>query len=626
MCGIVGIIKYKEQIETERIKRMLNLISHRGPDNYNIFENGKVHLGHCRLSIIDFSQKANQPMNYKDEIIITYNGEIYNFQELRKILEKKGYKFKSRCDTEVLLLGYSCWGEKVIDKIKGFFSFAIWDKKKQIIFCARDPFGKKPFYYHSNKNGVTFASGINSLIEGIGFKPKIDYKQISSYLLKGYFEAGFSIYENIHTLKAGHFLRIDIEKKYLKTGSYCTPKFNLKNNDNINYEEACKKSEELIKKAIKKRLISDAPLGTLLSGGVDSSLITLMANEISLKPINAFTIAFREKKFDESVYAKKLVEGSNIRHKINYASDVNLFSVLSKMVQIYEEPFGDYSCMPTYQVFGSVKKHLRVVLTGDGGDEVFGGYIGANVYLLRKLAQPFFKYFSFLFYKWPEILLSSKYRLLRQISYAGIAMRFDGADLFYSLFHASWTAKQRKYFMRKEGWTKTGKNEIEKKMRLKYKKSGKTDMEKYLNLNLERLTELFLTKIDRASMANSVEARCPMLDIDLFDFVSKLPEKILFHNKIRKSIPKDILTKNTNKKFAYRRKMGFTPPLSCWLRDKKNIKQIEKTLLRPNGIIYELFEPNKIKLILKKHKSGHDCAGKIWKLLFLDEWHKQNFS
>lgn len=604
---------------------MLDFIGHRGPDHKGTFQDKNICLGHCRLSIIDLSSNANQPMVCKDRAVIVHNGEIYNFMGLRKELEAEGYVFKSHCDTEVLLFGYVQWGEDIINKIKGFFSFAIWDIGKQMLFCARDPFGKKPFYYYWDKQRFIFASEIEALVKGIGFRPKINYEGISSYLLKGYFEPGFSVYKNIHTLKAGHFLRLDIDKGSLEINPYCIPTFHL-GEINIGYEEACNESEKLLKEAVKRRLTSDVPLGTLLSGGVDSSLVTLSASENSAEPINAFTISFREKEFDESKYAKEVVEGSQINHKIISVSDIDLISLLSKMVQVYGEPFGDYSCLPTYQVFEAVKTYLKVVMTGDGGDEVFGGYIGVEMYLLRKALQPCLKYFSFLSSGWTEMFLCSRYRLFRQLAHASLAVHFEGIDAFYSLYRDSWTQRQRKHFMRKEGWIKTGEDEVEKALRLKYKNAGSTDMERYLNLMLERQTELFLVKTDRASMAHSIEVRCSMLDIDLFNFVSKLPEKILFHDKIRKSILKTILARKMRKQFVYRRKMGFTPPLSRWLREKNISQWAESKLLNPKGIIYELFEAKGIRQIIREHQRGYNHTARLWKLLFLEEWfEKKNY-
>lgn len=624
MCGIVGIVEINRKPEIKKLDSMLNFVSHRGPDNRDIFRDKDICLGHCRLSIIDLSPNANQPMIYKNKAVIVYDGEIYNFMELRRDLQEAGYEFKSNSDTEVLLLGYIHWGESIINRIKGFFSFAIWDIERQMLFCARDPFGKKPFCYYWNKGKFVFASEVEAVIKGIDFRPEPNYEGLSHYLLKGYFEPGFSAYKNIYTLKAGHILRLDVRKKKLETKPYFVPRFSS-DEINISYKQALGEVESLMEKAVKRRLIADVPLGTLLSGGVDSSLVTLFASKNSRKPINAFTISFKEKNFDESSYAIEVARDFNINHTIRNVHDTHLISFLPTIVQVYGEPFGDYSSIPTYQVFEAVKPHLKVVLTGDGGDEAFGGYRGADMYMLREKIQPFFKYLSFLFYGWPDIFLCSKYGLLRQLSHMGLAMHFDGADAFYSLYRDSWTKLQRKHLMRKEGWTKTGKDEVERNFRLKYRNAGKTDMGRYLNLRLERLTEMFLVKVDRASMAHSTETRCPMLDIDLFNFISKLPEKVLFHNNIRKNIPKTILAHKMGKDFAYRKKMGFTPPLFSWLRDRNIAEWIKGKMLNPNGIVYELFDPRGINWMVEDHLKGHDHTTRLWKLLILEEWFEENF-
>jgi asparagine synthase (glutamine-hydrolysing) len=624
MCGIAGIADISAIPKTDKLNSMLGLIHHRGPDHTGIFQDKNICLGHCRLSIIDLSANANQPMVCTNKAAIVHNGEVYNFLELRKELEILGHVFKSNSDTEVLLLGYLQWGEDVVNKIKGFFSFAIWDIEKQILFCARDPFGKKPFYYYWDKKRFIFSSEIEALISGIGFRPAPNYEGFSHYLLKGYFEAGLSAYKNIYSLKAGHILRLETKTSHLESKPYCVPKFNLGEID-IDYESALDEGKKFIGEAVKSRLMADVPIGILLSGGVDSSLVAMFSSLNSQKTVEALTISFKEKQFDESSYAKQIAGNLGIKHRIINTSSINLSFFLTKLAQVYGEPFGDESAIPTYQAFEAAGAYAKVILTGDGADEVFGGYVGTDLYILRARMQPFFKYLSFLSYGWPEIFLCSKYRFSRQLAHLGTAMRFDGAEAFYSLYRDSWTKNQRQSAMRKEGWERIGANFIETKIRLAYLDSGKTDMERYLNLGLERLTGGFLVKTDRSSMAHSVEARCPMLDIDLFNFISRLPEKILFFNNTKKDIPKKILAQRVGKDFAYRRKMGFTPPISCWLRDKNISEWLKVKLLNPKGIVFELFEPDKIRSMIENHRKGYNHSSRLWKLLFLEEWFDKKF-
>lgn len=334
MCGIAGIIEVSKKPEVKRLDAMLNLISHRGPDNSGIFRDGNTSLGHCRLSIIDLSANANQPMVYKNKAAVVYNGEIYNFLELRKILQDKGYSFSSNSDTETLLLGYLHWGEDIVNRIKGFFSFAIWDMKKQLLFCARDPFGKKPFYYYSDREKFVFASEVEAVIKGIAVRPEPNYEGLSHYFLKGYFEPGHSAYKNIYTLKAGYVLSFDTKRRYLEAHPYFVPKFSL-DEVNISYEDVLQESERLMEQAVKRRLMADVPLGTLLSGCVDSSLATFFASQITAEPVSAFTISFKEKEFDELPYAEKAANNPNINHIIKNASDTDLISFLPRLVQVY---------------------------------------------------------------------------------------------------------------------------------------------------------------------------------------------------------------------------------------------------------------------------------------------------
>ena len=621
MCGIAGIVKKKHTGENiSHLKKMLKSISHRGPDDEGIFQKDEVILGHRRLSIIDLSFKAHQPMIYKNQASIVFNGEIYNYQNLKKELIQFGYKFSSNSDTEVLLIGYIHFGLDILNKIKGFFSFVIYDMIKNKLICARDPFGKKPFYYFENDEKFVFASEVNAVVSGLENSPEANYKGLSHYLLKGYYQPGFSGYDGIYTLKSGHFLEFNLKTKEKKITSYNSPSFSM-SDSKYSYEEVLDISDHLIKRSINDRLISDVPLGTLLSGGVDSSLITLFLAENSEKPVNAFTLSFKEKIFDETDFAKKVANHQNIEHIISSGDDIHLKNILPTIVSVYGEPFGDPSSLPTYQVFEAVKKELKVVLTGDGGDEVFGGYKSIIMYFLRNKFQPVLKNLSLLFNYWPEILLNSKISYLRQISHASISMRHNGSEPFYSLYRNAWTENFRKSAMRKESWRKIGGNDIEVNFIQKFQNSGQNDIERYLNLNLERLSESFLVKVDRASMANSVEVRCPLLDLNLFSFISKLPQNILLKNNIRKSIPKSLLSKVFDNKFVHRSKMGFTPPLTSWLRDKKTLKWVEKKLLSKESITYELFEPKYIKKMLLDHQSGYDNSTRIWYLLFLEEWH-----
>jgi asparagine synthase (glutamine-hydrolysing) len=623
MCGIAGVIQTSSSKDGgKKIDLMLELMENRGPDSMGIYKSGCVNLGHRRLSIVDLSNMGKQPMTFKNRAIIVFNGEIYNFKKIKKKLINKGYKFKSHSDTEVLLLGYVEFGKDILKMIDGFYSFCIFDIRNNKLFCARDPFGKKPFYYSLINNEFVFSSGIEPTIKASNIRPTVNYDGLSHYLLKGYYEPGLTAYNDILTLKAGCYLEFDIDSKVLEIHKFNIPVFDQGKID-IDADSSVELSENLLRKAVKNRLLSDVPLGILLSGGVDSSLIALLMAENTKEKINAFTISFEDEVFDESIYSKKIAEKLPINHVINKVGHVDLQLTLAKLVKVYGEPFGDTSTIPTYQVFKSVRKKSKVVLTGDGSDEVFGGYIGTDLYLFRDKFQHFFKHLSFLFMKWPEKLLNSKIGIMRKASHAAMALRIDGSDAFYSLYRGGWTKDMRKKCMRSDGFRKTKFDKPDGQLKLKYKMSGKNDMERYLNLNLERMTEGFLVKIDRASMDNSIEVRSPMLDLKMFDFIRKIPKNSLFIKGIRKGIPKKILERSMGKAFVNRRKMGFSPPLSNWLREEKVAEWMLNKLTNPGGIVYELFSPIEIKKLIDNHMDGYDHSTRLWYLLFLEEWHDQ---
>jgi asparagine synthase (glutamine-hydrolysing) len=282
MCAIAGFVTYVPfEDKRSRVEKMLTLLAHRGPDDEGLWEDDTVCLGHKRLAILDLSSAGHQPMGDRYGNVLVYNGEIYNFKELRDDLQNLGVHFHSRSDTEVLLHGYRIWGEEIIYKIKGFFAFAIWDAKRRILFCGRDPFGKKPFYYFWRNQQFIFASEIEALVAGLNFRPEPDSQGIAHYLLKGYFTPGRSVYKSIDMLKAGCSLRLDLKKGTLRQSPYWQPRFQLGRFSLRDFYKVTTRCEQLIGEAVRRRFQSDVPVGVLLSGGVDSSLIALISRTIS---------------------------------------------------------------------------------------------------------------------------------------------------------------------------------------------------------------------------------------------------------------------------------------------------------------------------------------------------------
>lgn len=626
MCGIAGIVACGPlEAKRSKVRRMLDLLAHRGPDDEGLYETAEVCLGHRRLAIIDLSPGGHQPMIDGHNALV-FNGEIYNHKELRRELEQRGVVFHSRCDTEVLLRGYRTWGEDVILKLKGMFAFALWDGERRRLFCARDPFGEKPFYFYWGNNRFVFASEVEAAVAGLDSRPELDYRGLPHYLLKGYFAPGRSVYETIDTLRPGHCLELDLNTGRLKQWSYWAGRFELGRTPAIGYKEAVRLSGEFISGAVQSRCESDVPAGALLSGGVDSSLVSLALAEFLQSQLRTFTATFAGNTLDESRFALQVASQVHSTHLEAEVKQASLPSLLPRLVEVYGEPFGDFSAIPTLSIFEAVKPHVKVVLTGDGGDELFAGYKDTRLFLFRAKFLPLLGAIGKLGGGILDSLIYSRWRRLREIGYAMIALGPDASAVFYSLHRDGWTLPWRKQFMRPEAWRCTGEDAVEREEALRFMAAGHTDLERYLNSRLECLSQGFLTKIDRASMAHSIEARCPLLDVDLFEWASGLSEAVLLPGGHPKGLLKDLLASRMGKHFVNRPKMGFTPPLRDWLRRRELSPWLEEHLTGKESFAVSLFPPENIQRLVNLHRDGQDHTGRLWNLLFLTEWHARMYS
>ena len=622
MCGLAGLVR-DSPVETQRksVKQMLHLMGHRGPDDEGVWQGDGVCLGHRRLSIIDLSPRGHQPMvDDSGHLALVYNGEIYNYLELRSELEREGCVFRSRSDTEVLLLGYRQWGKGVLKRLKGFFSFALWDARTKSLFCARDPLGKKPFYYCLTANRFVFASEVEALIGGLGSRPEIDFSQLSHYLWTGYFAPGTSIYKSVRVLRPGHALEVSRDLETVREWPHSEVRFSFDVGGSEDYKAFLMNCEGLFGRAVCRRLQSDVPVGVLLSGGVDSSLVAMVAAEQSQTPIRTFTASFRSAGFDEAPYADRVARHVSSIHSITEVGMEDVPAILPRLVEAYGEPFGDESALPCYSIFGAIKPPVKVVLTGDGGDEAFGGYKDAKLFLLRSKLDKLVGLGDWIHGGILASLLGSDSSLLRKLGYGGMALRNDGARAFCSLIRGGWTLEYRRRFFRREIWKRTGEGEVENEVRRRFSNSGGSDLERYLNMTLERLTQCYLVKIDRASMAHSIEARSPFLDGDLLDKATGSTPGLLFRGGANKPVLKDLLGRRIGEKFSRRPKMGFSPPLGDWLREPQSAAWVESRLTGKDSFAYQLVEPSRIRSLLQLQRRGEDHTGRLWKLLFLNEW------
>jgi len=371
MCGIVGIWDFQTYVDANTLKKMRDLLHHRGPDDKGIFIDGQIGLAHRRLSIIDLSKSGNQPMCNEDASVwITYNGEIYNFKEIRNKLEEKGHKFKSESDTEVIIHAYEEYGPKCLSLLNGMFAFAIWDSNKKQLFLARDRIGQKPLVCYKDDNKFIFASELKAILPYPEVDKEISNEAISHYLSFGYVPAPLCIFKNMFKLEPGHYAIVD------KTSNVAITQYwdiNLNNTVIRSEKQYCNEILEGLREATKKRMISDVPLGAFLSGGIDSSAVVAMMSELSDQPVRTFSIGFEEQEFDETKYARKISELFSTEHKEKIVK-MDAIQVMDDLVWHYNEPYADSSAIPTFYLSKMTRNYVTVALSGDAGDESFLGY------------------------------------------------------------------------------------------------------------------------------------------------------------------------------------------------------------------------------------------------------------
>ena len=612
MCGICGFLN-KKALPSEILWEMSNTLSHRGPDDKGIYisnnTTGNIGLGHRRLSIIDLTETGHQPMcNERGDIWIVFNGEIYNFQEIREELQKTGHKFKGKSDTEVILHSYEQWGEDCLQKFNGMFAFAIWDEKKRMFFIARDRVGIKPLYYYFKDGNFAFASELKSLLKYPLFEKELDKKSLYYYLLFQYVPSPHSIFEHTCKLLPGHYLILR-EGKKVEIKKYWDI-LEKRRIETKSMQEYIEEWEELLKSSVKYRLISDVPLGAFLSGGTDSSLVVALMTQLTDK-VETFTIGFEEKKYNEAPFAKRVATYLGTKHHELYFKEKELFPLIRELPKYYDEPFGDSSSLPTYLVSRLAKENgIEVILSGDGGDELFCGY---NRYIWMQRACRILFLPGIIREGFAPLLGKVPYLKLRRISQ--ILQYKDPLQIYLSIIDM-WSEK-----------------ELEKLMGENYSYEELPFFQVYKKINhlplLEKLPLLdfhtylpedILTKVDRASMAVSLEVRVPLLDYRIAEFVYSLPLDLRYRWGIRKYLLKKVLYKYLPAELFRRPKQGFGIPLDEWLRG--GVRPYLEEYLNTERIKKEgMFNSEFVEGLVKKHLSGkYNYQYPLWALLQFQLW------
>ncbi|HNW89052.1 MAG TPA: asparagine synthase (glutamine-hydrolyzing) [Bacteroidales bacterium] len=627
MCGISGIVAFNEsgQKFLNRISDAVASMQSRGPDNNGIYVNKNVAFGHNRLSVIDVSEAASQPFtDSTGRYTIVFNGEFFNFQTYRNRLIKQGIQLKSNSDTEVLLHLYMLEGPACLEKINGFFAFAIHDKAEDTVFIARDRMGIKPLLIYRDQDKLCFASEMKALF-ALGIPKVLDTESLYAYLQMNYVPANCAMIRNVVKLEPGNYLMIKQglaeQKQY-----YLIPyPQSVENKDG--YETACGKIRKLLEDAVEKRMISDVPLGAFLSGGVDSSVIVALASKFT-KQLNTFSIGFRDEPFfDETRYAQVVAEKFQTNHTVFSLSNDDLFSVLFKVLDYLDEPFADSSAIAVYILSQQTRKHVTVALSGDGADELFGGYLKHSGELRIRNAnsvEKLLKYSAPLINWLPQSRNSAFSNKFRQISKYANGLSLSEKERYWRW--CSFISEQEAGRILSE---KIDRNEYVKRKDTIIKNiTHKGSLNDVLFADMKHvLVNDMLPKVDLMSMANSLEVRSPFLDYELVNYVFSLPVNYKVQGNVRKKILQDTFRGVLPAEIYHRPKHGFEVPLLKWLR-KELFPLINNDLLNDDFIaeqnIFKVSETKKLKTRLQSNNPG-DVHAQIWGLIVFQYWWKKYF-
>lgn len=624
MCGIAGKynIKTGMPVPHELIEKMCDKIEYRGPDDKGVYTAGPVGLGHRRLSILDLSDLGHQPMCSEDKTIwITFNGEIYNFLELRKKLIEKGYTFRSNCDTEVIIYLYKEYGEECLQYLRGMFAFAIWDSERSILFMARDRIGKKPLFYYYNGNVLIFASEIKSIFEDKIVQKNINYEALNDYFKYLYVPDPKTIYQNIYKLEPGHFLICS--KDGIKNHEYWDIKF-----DNVKTQSLHDTSNELLsvlEKSVNLRMISDVPLGAFLSGGIDSSAIVALMSKQQDTPVKTCSIGFDSTKYDEVEFARIIAKKFGTEHH-EFTVKENAEQVLKKLTYFFDEPFADSSSVPTYFVSKLAKQKVTVALSGDGGDENFAGY---EKYYLddienrirskipRTARTLFLPFLSRLIAPFNNDLFKKGSTLLKTLSYE--------SDYGFFLTNTDFDDSILKKVLNEDTIRKIGDYDPFSVTSYYYNKADTDNhLSKILYTDLKTyLPGDILVKVDRMSMANSLEVRAPILDHKVIEFAASITPEYKYNRGNKKYILKEAFNGILPNEVIYRKKTGFSVPLAEWLRGElKNMAS--QSLFNKNAGINHFFKMDEIKKLWNTHLlKKRNYSGILWSLFMFELWFQE---
>ncbi len=624
MCGIAGIfdIKGKSEISGTILEKMNQSQFHRGPDEGGIHLEPGVGLAHRRLSIIDLSS-GHQPLFNEDEsVVVVFNGEIYNFVDLMPELKALGHTFRTHCDTEVIVHAWEQWGEACVHRFRGMFAFALWDRKKEILFLARDRMGIKPLYYSLLPDGqFIFGSELKALKAHPGLPRNLDPLAIEEYFAYGYVPEPRTIYIGTFKLPPGHTLTLFRGRPLHNPVQYWDIPFEP--NRAISEADAGVELIARLKEAVDIRMIAEVPLGAFLSGGVDSGAVVAMMAELSKDPVNTCSIAFGDPRFNEAEYAEKVANRYHTRHSVEEVSPED-FELLDRLAGLYDEPYADSSALPTYRVCELAKKRVTVALSGDGGDENLAGYRRYRFHMMeekmRSLLPPGIRrpLFGFLGRIYPKADWAP--RVFRAKTTFEALSRDSVEGYFHSVSILS-SGLRRRLFSQSFLNSLQGYEAVE--VLKQHAKNSPTEDALSLIQYLDMKTYLpgdILTKVDRASMAHALEVRVPLLDHKLVEWISGLPPHFKLNGGEGKYIFKKALSGHLPDEILYRPKMGFAVPLANWFRGPLR-ERMKDALLGERLLDSGIFDRKFLEHLVEEHAAGRrDYSAPIWSLLMFDSF------
>lgn len=621
MCGICGYIS-KKRIDIDALKHMNDTMYHRGPDDsgeeiYQVAGEYCLGLAQRRLAIQDLSPLGHQPMHSKDQrISMVFNGEIYNFKELKQ--ELSDYPFVSTCDTEIVIAAYLKWGIQCVNRMHGMFAIALFDREIDTLYLVRDRIGKKPLYYYKKEDGLVFASELKPIMESPGFEAKINNEIIGQYLFQLYINAPDSIFQDVYKVQPGEVLEFHLGKinawKYWDVATV----YHEKKKDLIKDYADCKEQlKTALLEATRKRMIADVPLGAFLSGGYDSSLITAMAQSISKEPVKTFSIGFNEEGYNEAIYAKKVAEHLGTNHTELYIDESDLLSMVKDLPKYYDEPFADSSQIATMLVSKLAREAVTVALSGDGGDEFFCGYnIYTNVAQAQKLDL-----LGGMTYCAANLPGLKQMQLMDKLPFRVQVVARNRNPLTKTQISGFSYIRTVQELLLQSG--RNAKFEIENQYDEQNWQIRRmlVDMDTYLPGDI-------LCKVDRASMKYSLESRCPILDTDVMELSFRIPHEYKYDHGNKKKILKDIAYDYIPKELLDRPKVGFGVPIDKWLRGALRTELLDycdTEFLKKQGIFKpeqtRAFVENYLQTGDKGRGTGENYSKIVWSYFALQQWY-----